>query len=232
VRAFLLAAGVGNRLLPVTKYVPKCLVPINGKPLMSYWLDSLLKSGVNDILVNVHYLPQLVQQYIDKHPYKDRIRVVIEEKLLGTAGSVKKNNIYFQDEDFLLIHADNLCFADLSKFISAHQNRPNGTVMTMMTFRTNSPETCGIVELDKKNICTGFQEKPTTPLSDLANAAVYIIGKEVVCYILSLKNEFIDFSTEVIPHFMKKIYIWENSNYHRDIGNLESYGLSQIETFV
>lgn len=63
-RALLLAAGLGTRLRPITDRVPKCLVKVQGKPLLDYWLDILLTNGIDRVLVNTHYLPGAVNTYV------------------------------------------------------------------------------------------------------------------------------------------------------------------------
>jgi mannose-1-phosphate guanylyltransferase len=99
----------------------------------------------------------------------------------------------------------------------------------MMTFRTRSPESCGIVALDQAEIVREFHEKVTHPPGNLANAAVYILEPEVLEYLRGLKKSFVDFSSEVIPHFLGRIYTFHNSDYHEDIGTLEHWRRAQNE---
>jgi mannose-1-phosphate guanylyltransferase len=99
----------------------------------------------------------------------------------------------------------------------------------MMTFRTDQPSACGIVELDTDGVVRAFHEKVENPPGNLANGAVYVLGPEVVDYIASLGKEVIDFSTEVLPHYMGRINTFLNNIYHRDIGNLDSLALAQVE---
>lgn len=83
-------------------------------------------------------------------------------------------------EDGLLIHSDNYCLADFNAFLKAHQNRPKKCLLTMMTFRTDNPTSCGIVELNKQGIVTGFHEKVSDPPGNLANGAIYILSAELL----------------------------------------------------
>lgn len=228
-KALLLAAGLGTRLKPITDIVPKCLVPINGKPLLEYWTDSLVAAGIKEILINTHYKKELVEKFIQNNKYKKYITTVYEPKLLATGGTLYKNRDFFQNDNVLMAHADNLCICDFKAFIEAYNSRPKGVELTMMTFTTDIPETCGIVELDKYGIVINFHEKVKKPPSNLANAAVYIMSPKILEFMKSLNKEIIDFSTEVIPKFIGKINTFHNDVYHRDIGNLESYSLAQIE---
>ncbi|UCH72685.1 MAG: nucleotidyltransferase family protein, partial [Rhodospirillales bacterium] len=107
-------------------------------------------------------------------------------------------------------------------FHDAHAARPADVAMTMALFTTDAPETCGIVTLDGNGVVRAFHEKMTEPHGNLANGAVYICEPEIIEYIASLGRPVIDFSTEVIPHFMGRILGYRVSGYYRDIGTLES----------
>jgi mannose-1-phosphate guanylyltransferase len=222
-RALLLAAGLGTRLYPITKSVPKCLVPIRGRPLIDYWFDHLFASGAFErVLVNTHYLANQVEEHVANSRWADRIDLVHEDELLGTAGTIKANRRYFGSESFLVAHADNLTTFDVAHFIAAHAARPAYCAVTMLTFHTDDPRSCGIVELNEKGIVIGFHEKVENPPGDLANAAVYIFTPEVAEFIAAAPGPAIDLSTEIIPHFIDRIQAVEGRGYHRDIGTVES----------
>ena len=132
-KALLLAAGLGTRLRPITDTIPKCLVTIRDIPLLQIWLEELIKVGVNEFLVNTHYLNEQVEKFVLHSPYKDKITLVYEEKLLGTGGTILKNKDFFKDCDsFMVIHADNYSLCDYNRFINSHYNKPKSTIMTMM----------------------------------------------------------------------------------------------------
>ncbi len=228
-RAVLLAAGLGTRLRPVTDRIPKCLVPIHGKPLLSYWLDLLLTGGIEKVLINTHYRADAVESFVRASRWADRIKLVHEEVLLGTGGTVLRNKAYFGGGPFLVAHADNLTRFDVGAFRDRHARRPAGTDITMMTFRTDSPETCGIVEEDSRGIVIAFHEKVANPPGDRANGAVYIFEPSVIDFLASLGKTRIDLSTEVIPFYMGRICTFHNGDYHRDIGNPESLRRAEQE---
>lgn len=221
-RALLLAAGVGSRLAPLTKTTPKCLVDINGKPLLDYWLDLLFAGGIARVLINVHWLSDQVVDHISKSPWRDRIDIVHEDELLGTGGTIAANRSWLGDEPCVVAHADNLTRFDLARFIAAHELRPPQCAMTMLAFHTDVPQSCGILELDDANVVQAFHEKVSNPPGTLANAAVYILEPEVADYAAGLGRAFVDLSTEVIPEFVGRIYAVEATDYHRDIGTPES----------
>ena len=222
-RALLLAAGVGSRLRPITETIPKCLVPIHGRPLLDYWLDLLFHSGeIERVLINTHYLRENVEAHVAASPWCDRIDLVFETTLLGTGGTLKANRDFYSDEDVLVAHADNLTTFDVRRFVAAHRRRPPEAAMTMLAFRTDTPRSCGILQLDDQHLVQAFHEKVANPPGNLANAAVYILTPEIVATAESVPGSFVDLSTEVIPLFMRRILAVETRGYHRDIGTAES----------
>ena len=180
-------------------------------------------------MINTSYLHTQVVDFIEKSIYKDEVRLTYEKVLLNTGGTVLANKDFFENESFMLVHADNLCFCDFKAFINSHKNRPKQCEITMMLFKSDDPRSCGIVELDDDNIVQKFYEKVKNPPSNLANGAVYICEPSVIEFMEKLNKINIDFSLDVLPFFMGKINTFLNDVYHRDIGTMESYNLVQIE---
>ncbi len=226
-KALLLAAGLGTRLRPLTNTIPKCLVPINKKPLLEIWLETLIEAGIREFLINTHYLYEQVNDFISKSQYKNKITTTYEKVLLNTGGTLVKNKSFFtKDKAFMVIHADNLSICNYKNFILAHKQRDKKTLMTMMLFTPDNLIDCGTVLLDKKGIVNDFKEKSLTPLSNLANAAVYIFEYNIFSILESLKKEDLDLSIDLIPKLLKKINTFENTCIHIDIGTLERYKLA------
>lgn len=222
-KAILLAGGYGTRLRPLTNTTPKCLVPIKGKPLLEIWLERLTQAGISPFLINTHYLADQVNDFIAQSPYQDQVTLVYEPALLGTAGTLMANLDFFQGEDGLLIHADNYCLADFTSFVAAHRQRPPECLLTLMTFRTDTPSTCGIVELNAQNIVVGFHEKVANPPGNLASGAICILSHKFLEWMEDKKGQFHDFSKEVLPLFLNQIYSYETQNTFIDIGSREAY---------
>lgn len=221
-RALLLSAGLGTRLRPITDHTPKCLVPVYGRPLMEYWLQLLIRGGVKPVLVNTHYLADQVIEYIRFSPYASDVVTTHEDTLLGTAGTLLRNREFFSGEPIMLVHGDNLSLFDLRAFQNAYELRPRGAEITMMTFTTSTPESCGIVEVDKSGLVRAFHEKVKNPPGNIANAAVYILSQQMFSFLATLGKEVIDFSTEVLPKYLGRMNTFHNDIYHRDIGTQES----------
>jgi mannose-1-phosphate guanylyltransferase len=129
----------------------------------------------------------------------------------------------------MLAHADNLTDFDVAGLISAHRMRPSGHLMTMLGFRTDTPRSCGILELDDRNTVVAFHEKVEHPPGNLANGAVYVLEPEVVDVIAGLLSPVVDLSTAIIPKFLGRILCVETDGYHRDIGTLESLRRASAE---
>lgn len=228
-KALLVAAGIGSRLRPLTDVLPKCLMPINGRPLLGIWLDLLAHGGATEIVVNLHHHADLVREYLRRSPHASKVTPVLEKELLGTAGTLVRNRERLKGGSFFFAHADNLSSFALDRFMAAHRNRPTGAAMTMMTFMTEDPRKAGIVELDAKGVVVGFHEKSANPPGKLANAAVFILEPEVLEFIAALGKPVVEFSTDVIPHYIHRIATFHNGIYHRDIGSLPSFLQAQIE---
>jgi len=220
IKAFLLSAGLGTRLRPLTLDIPKCLVPVQSEPILLKWLRALRAIDCESILINTHYLADKVDQYIKSLPreYSQMISVSYEPQLLGTAGSLIYNRDFFDCDIGLLIHVDNLMVEGLQPFLDAHMNRPSECDITMLTFETNDPESCGIVRLNNNSVITDFFEKSHEDHGCLANAAVFAFNPNFLNSLLSISDSFVDFSKDVIPHFLNKIYAYKTTMPFVDIG--------------
>ncbi len=225
--ALLLAAGLGTRLRPLTDVLPKCLAPIRGRPLLEYWLRSLAGAGVDRILVNTHHHAELVKQFVAHSPWAARVTLVHEPKLLGTGGTLVENREFLRGGTCMVAHADNLSLFDVRHFAAAHEARPSVAALTMMTFATDAPQTCGIVTTDSTGLVDGFFEKVPHPPGNRANAAVYLMEQEVIDLAVSLAKPVVDISTEVLPRLLGRMWTWQNEIYHRDIGTLASWRAAQ-----
>ena len=177
-KAFLLAAGLGTRLRPITDTTPKCLVEIGGRSLLDIWLDALAKAGAHEVLVNTHHLAGAVEAHVARRSMPPAVRLSHEPVLLGSAGTLLANRDFVaNDEMFLVVNADNLTDFDLGLLIDAH--RAGAAIATLSLFRAARPSECGIVEV-ADGLVVGFVEKPAEPRSDLANAGMYAFHPAVL----------------------------------------------------
>lgn len=229
--AVLLAAGLGSRLDPLTRALPKCLMPIGKRPLLDYWLATLRGVGIQRVIVNVHAHTDLVQSYLLRPGYASWVTAALEKDLLGTASTIRQLAPALPQGPVVVAHADNLISCDFAAFVEAHAERTAGTAITMMTFSSPTPTSCGIVEVDDRGVVIHMEEKPVEPASCRANGAVYVFEHEVVRFIAE-NPDISDISTGVIPHFMGRIQSWHNSDLLRDIGSIDQLSKAQFDSIV
>jgi len=226
-KAFLLAAGLGTRLRPLTDTVPKCMVPINGAPLLDYWFRLFARHGVDEVLINTHHLPQPVEDYVALHNQMGKLPHVVtvyEPQLLGSGGTVRANKSFVDGEDsFFICYADNLTNMDLTALRTFHDS--TGLPASIALFRAKDPRACGIVEMDDAFRVVSFEEKPAMPKSDLANAGVYIVSHRIFDEIPD--TAFSDFGKDVLPKLVGNMSGWETRDYLLDVGTPENYAKAQ-----
>ena len=223
IRSLLLSAGLGTRLRPLTLSTPKCLVEINNKPIIEYWIDKLEKIGTQKVLVNTHYLSKKVESFLKKQKKRKLdIQISYEKELLGTAGTLISNADFFNDSIGILIHADNFTKFELNELIEKHLSRPKKCLLTMLTFKTFNPESCGIVQVDSENILQSFHEKQVEPPGNIANAAVYVFEDDFLYWLNQNHPRVSDFSTEIIPKLLGRIYTYHTEMAYIDVGTPSS----------
>jgi mannose-1-phosphate guanylyltransferase len=227
-KAFLLAAGLGSRLRPITDTTPKCLVEIGGRPLLGIWLDALTKAGVQQVLVNTHHLAAQVEAHVGDRSTPPVVRLSHEPVLLGSAGTLVANREFVADDDmFLVINADNLTDFDLGVLIDAH--RAGGAFATLAVFRAPRPSECGIVEVAADGRVVGFVEKPADPPSDLANAGMYAFHPSVLDETPDGTPRDIGF--DLLPRLVGRAQVvaLDDDCYFRDIGSVAALELARDE---
>ena len=111
-KAMILAAGYGTRLRPLTYTLPKPMVPLCGRPLISWAVESLLGAGVRDFVVNLHHLPELIERDLrDRYAGQARFEFSYEPEILGTGGGVREvRKLLESDDEFLLVNGDTIQF--------------------------------------------------------------------------------------------------------------------------
>ena len=227
--AVLLAAGYGTRLAPLTDIWPKALMPIGGRPLMDYWLKTLRNQNFDKVIVNTHYLNDVMSSYLKREAYRGWVSELYEKELLGTAGTLRAAANQLGCGTIFLAHVDNWGLFDISHFLQYHLNRrPPGCVITMLTFESDNPSSCGVVELNTEGIVEQFHEKVKSPPSRLANGAVYMIEQEVLTW-LNENETVTDFSSQVIPNFLGRIATFNKVGVYRDIGTVDALRCAQLD---
>lgn len=233
-KAMIMAAGVGSRLDPLTKAVPKPLVPIANRPVMDILIDNLKSIGVKDIVANTYYFADKIINRYKNINFGVNFEFIKEQTLSGTAGGLKKCQFFFdKNDEFLVLSADGLTNADLQKGIDIH--RKSGAIATIGIKRIPHEEVShfGVVVTDENGFITEFQEKPSIEeaKSNFINTGIYIFDYKIFDYIP--ENTFYDFAKNVFPKLLKEknINTFIIENYWTDIGTLEQYKQSTQDLF-
>ena len=234
IKAMIMAAGVGSRLDPLTKSVPKPLVPVANRPVMDILVDNLKSIGVRDIVSNTHYLAEKIINRYENINFGVNFKFIKEDTLSGTAGGLKKCQFFFdKDDEFLVLSADGLSNADLQKGIDMH--RKSGAIATIGIKEIPHEEVShfGVVVTDENGYITEFQEKPSLEeaKSNFINTGIYVFDYRIFDYIP--ENTFYDFAKNVFPNLLKdhEINTFVIDNYWTDIGTLEQYQQSTQDLF-
>lgn len=223
-KAFLLAAGKGTRLQPLTFHTPKCLVPICGKPLIEYWFDLFDLYGIDEVLINTSHLAEKVEDYINNNLRGFKIKLVHEETLLGSGGTIKKNRDFVQgEESFFIFYADNLTNINLGEMLKFHKEKNRD--FTLAIFKVPNPRECGIVELDEGLSMISFTEKPENPVSNLAFAGIMLSSPGLMD--LFPDRDVFDLGHDVLTRVAGNAAGYIMDDYLLDIGTPEK--LSQAE---
>lgn len=225
-KAFLLAAGIGSRLRPITDTTPKCMLTFDGRPLLDIWLDAFDRVGVDEVLINLHHLPDAVRRHIAARAAPPAIRTFFEPELLGSAGTLLANRQWVEKEEFFLAcNADNLTDFDLQSLVDDH--RHHGPIATLTVFHSERPSAGGVVELDADRKVIGFVEKPAEPVSDLTNAGMYAFHPSVLDEIDGTPP--CDIGYELLPRLVGRARAVLVDGYFRDIGTADAYQRAREE---
>ncbi len=223
-KAVIMAGGEGTRLRPLTCGRPKPMVPVANKPVMEHITDLLKKNNIKDMAATLQYMPDLISEYFgDGEAYGIKMRYYIEQKPLGTAGSVK-NAESFLDEPFLVISGDALTDIDLTKAIDFHHEKD--AMVTLILKRVDIPLEYGVVVTDQDSRIIRFLEKPSwgEVFSDTVNTGIYILSPEIFNYIKP--DTVFDFSRDLFPILLKekrRMFGYITNEYWCDIGDICAY---------
>jgi|SRR5215469_15098293 len=219
-KAFLLAAGRGTRLRPLTNTVPKCLLPIRGTPLLAIWLELCAQAGIDSVLINVHAHANAVKQFLGSRRLPVSIEIVEEDELLGSAGTIAANRSWITGEpNFFILYGDVLTNADLKSLQCYHDH--NHEVATLGLYRVSDPSRCGVVTLNEAGIITNFEEKPAMPVSNLVFSGIMIARNEFMNWLPNAVPA--DIGYHVLPQLTGRIAGYELRDYVKDIGTVQTY---------
>lgn len=233
-KAFVMAAGVGTRLEPLTLSVPKPLVPVCNVPIMEYNISLLRQHGFKDITANLHYFPDQIESYFgDGAAFGVSMRYSFEEELMGTAGGVRKMAGVADLKEggrALVMSADVLTDIDISALVKFHEER--GSRATIALIGVEDTSEFGVVVTEPSGRITAFQEKPRNEeaLSRMVNTGIYVLEKEVIDLIPP--ETFYDFGKQLFPLLIEKgvpFFGFEAGCYWKDIGSIGNYKAANFD---
>jgi len=147
-KAFVLAAGRGERLRPITDHIPKPLWKVGNVPLVGFSLTLAAHHGIRDIIVNLHHLGKTIKEALaDGEPYGVQITYSEEEELLGTGGALKKMCASLEDDTFVVLNSDTIVDIDLHALIETH--RSSGALATLVLRADPRQGEFGQIEIDE-----------------------------------------------------------------------------------
>ena len=191
-RAMVLAAGRGERLRPLTDTLPKPMIPVAGKPLIHYTLTCLKNFGVEEVVVNLHHLGDMIQEYVgDGRQWGLRVFYSRERELLGTGGGIQKAAPHLFDDTFVVMNADILVELDLSDVFRFH--RENNAAVTMVLRRDPDVERYGVIETDGFGLVRQVLGKLAVgsgPWNRLMFTGVHVLEPEVFSYMEDQEDAF------------------------------------------
>jgi len=231
----ILAGGMSTRLYPLTKEVPKPLVPIAGEPNSGHLMRYLKSYGIDEVAINVHYLAdKIVDTFGDGAAYGVKLTYLHEKKLMGSAGGVKQMESFLRGETFVVIGCDAITDMRLDDLLAFHKDRK--AVASIGLAREEDVSQYGVVITDPDGRIVDFQEKPPkgTERSNLVNTGLYVFEPEIFDRIPA--GEFWDFGNNVFPELQKEkapFYGREMTGaYWRDIGTINEYRTATREVLA
>jgi NDP-sugar pyrophosphorylase family protein len=233
-KAYVMAAGLGTRLYPLTGRTSKPMVPILNRPVMEHLLRLLRRHGVEEVAANLHYHPDKIRTYFgDGSAFGVKLRYNLEKQLLGTAGGASAFRRFFADGTFVVVSGDGLTDIDLTAFVAAH--RQNGGIATLAVKQVDDPSLYGVIVHDDDGRVIAFQEKPPAAeaLSDLCNCGIYAFEPAIFDHVAP--DAFVDWAKDVFPALLAAdipFHCWRLETYWNDVGNIEQYRIGNFDALL
>ena len=214
-----MAGGKGTRLSPFTQVLPKPLIPIRGKTVISRIVESFMSSGFKNFYISINEKSKIIKSYFEEKKFKNEIRFLEENKPLGTVGALSKLK-KIKSKNFFVTNCDTIINCDVSEILNYH-NKSNNS-LTILTVKKNYFIPYGTCNIDKKNQLISMSEKPK--ISYLINIGSYVINRSVLNKLKKDKrydlNEFI----KILEKNKMKIGVYRLSEKNwKDVGTWDEY---------
>ncbi len=218
-KAVILAGGLGTRLRPYTKSLPKPMLPLGGKPILEYEIEWVRKNGIKEIVLCVSYLRNKIEDYFgDGKKFGVKIEYAISKKPLATAGQLKTAE-KFIDDTFVCLYGDSIYNFSLRNMIKHHKKSRANVTMSLFDYRFNLKY--GVIDTKKSGQVTTWNEKPE--FSAKINIGCYVMEPEVLKLIPKNKEYGMDDVIRKVLSRKKKVSSVTSKNGFIDIGDKDTY---------
>lgn len=219
----IMAGGKGTRIAQVNATVPKPMIPIEGKPILEYQIETFKNQGYTDIILIVGHMGNVIQEYFgDGAEFGVQISYIIEEQPLGTAGAL----YFLKDEikdDFLLLNGDIIFDVNIQKFLEYHCKQ--GTVATILTHPNSHPYDSGIIIADEKKRVINWLHKEDERLwyKNRVNAGLHMLSPRIFDLFTEVKK--CDLDRDILKPLIKdgELSVYDSPEYIKDMGTPDRY---------
>ncbi len=222
-KAIIMAGGKGTRIRSVSSLVPKPMIPIAGKPILQYQIETLARQGITDITLVIGYLGEFVKDYFqDGSRYGVTITYIEETEPLGTAGAL----YYLKDivqEDFLLLCGDLLFDIDINRFYCAHKE--HGGIATLFTHPNSHPYDSGIIVADGQGTVKDWlhKEEERKWYRNRVNAGLHILSPQIFSCFPDLQKR--DLDRDILKPLIARgeLFVYDSPEYVKDMGTPDRF---------
>lgn len=223
IKAVILAGGKGEKLRPYTYELPKPLLPIKGRPILEYLIESLREADIRDITICIGYLGDKIKDYFsDGKKLGVKIHYSKEDRSLGTGGAIKNVSSFVKNQSFLVLHGDILIGLGLKDLINFHKEQE--TVGTAVLTSIKDPSLFGQLKLHGTKVVSFYlRTKKGKEKSHLVNAGVYVFNSDIFRFFPKSKNVFMleDVLKDVIEKSELSGFVFEDQWF--DVGTPKNY---------
>lgn len=220
----IMAGGLGTRLAPLTREMPKPMLRVGARPILETIIEQLKSYGFSNIILSVNYKGDIIEDYFqDGSNFGVNITYIRENKRLGTAGALKLAKEYLKDS-FFVVNGDILTKVNFEQFMQFHKQHQNKITIGTRKYELQIPY--GVVSIEEQNV-TELVEKPT--VNYFINGGMYCLESEVLDFIP--EDQYYDI-TQLINETMDsqmKVGSFPITEYWMDIGQMEDYNRANLE---
>ena len=218
-KAVILAGGLGTRLLPYTKTLPKPMLPLGEKPILEHLIEWIKKNGIRDIVLCVSYKRKKIESYFqDGKKFGVNIEYAISRKPLSTAGQLKTAE-KFIDDTFVCTYGDTISDFNLKRMIKEHERKK--VLATMSLYNYKYTLRYGVINTKKHGLISSWNEKPM--FNAKINMGSYIFEPEIFSFIPKNKQYGMDDAIKKAIIKKKRINSFISKNEFIDVGTKEIY---------